>query len=234
MADEKKTLPFMTAKNWFALRRQLIRAIPGNVTYSYIASVLNMSEESARANVASALRITGIIDKDSKPTELARRWRDDDQYPDVCQEIRQTIYPEELRVIAPDANTPQERIEKWLASKLGVGASSAKKLASFYLLLTDADLTKENALSGKPVGGRRTRIKTVVPQSDSENAEVSSFEITKQAIPASSPIDENVMAPTTRKLHPSLHIDIQIHISPEATASQIDQIFESMAKHLKL
>jgi glycine cleavage system regulatory protein len=33
-------------------------------------------------------------------------------------------------------------------------------------------------------------------------------------------------------LGPALHIDIQIHISPEASADQIDQIFASMAKHL--
>jgi hypothetical protein len=31
---------------------------------------------------------------------------------------------------------------------------------------------------------------------------------------------------------PSVHIDIQIHISPEASIDQIDQIFKSMAKHL--
>jgi len=31
---------------------------------------------------------------------------------------------------------------------------------------------------------------------------------------------------------PSVHIDIQIHISPEATVNQIEQIFKSMATHL--
>jgi hypothetical protein len=31
---------------------------------------------------------------------------------------------------------------------------------------------------------------------------------------------------------PEVHIDIQIHISPESTAQQIEKIFESMAKHL--
>jgi len=31
---------------------------------------------------------------------------------------------------------------------------------------------------------------------------------------------------------PKIHIDVQIHISPESTADQIDQIFASMAKHL--
>jgi hypothetical protein len=31
---------------------------------------------------------------------------------------------------------------------------------------------------------------------------------------------------------PSVHIDVQIHISPEASPDQIDQIFKSMARHL--
>ena len=32
--------------------------------------------------------------------------------------------------------------------------------------------------------------------------------------------------------HPSVHIDFQIHISPEASPEQIDQIFASMRRHL--
>lgn len=32
---------------------------------------------------------------------------------------------------------------------------------------------------------------------------------------------------------PSLHIDIQVHISPQALDTQIDKVFESMARHLK-
>ena len=32
---------------------------------------------------------------------------------------------------------------------------------------------------------------------------------------------------------PSIHIDLQIHISPEAKPEQIDKIFESIAKHFK-
>lgn len=35
-----------------------------------------------------------------------------------------------------------------------------------------------------------------------------------------------------KTVSPSVHIDIQIHISPDSTANQIDQIFASMAKHL--
>jgi len=32
---------------------------------------------------------------------------------------------------------------------------------------------------------------------------------------------------------PELHIDVQIHINPETTAEQIEQIFASMSKHLR-
>jgi hypothetical protein len=42
-----------------------------------------------------------------------------------------------------------------------------------------------------------------------------------------SPLKQDVL-PT-----PSLHIDIQVHISPQAEDTQIDKVFESMAKHLK-
>lgn len=33
---------------------------------------------------------------------------------------------------------------------------------------------------------------------------------------------------------PSIHIDLQIHISPEATQTQIDQIFDSISRHFPL
>jgi hypothetical protein len=38
--------------------------------------------------------------------------------------------------------------------------------------------------------------------------------------------------PTSSFNSPSLHIDLQIHISSDASFEQIDKIFESIAKHL--
>jgi hypothetical protein len=38
--------------------------------------------------------------------------------------------------------------------------------------------------------------------------------------------------PSMGHAQPSLHIDIQVHISPDAKPEQIEQIFSSMAKHL--
>lgn len=42
-------------------------------------------------------------------------------------------------------------------------------------------------------------------------------------------------SPTANRLQaqgPALHIDIQVHISPEASSEQIEHVFSSMAKHL--
>jgi hypothetical protein len=37
---------------------------------------------------------------------------------------------------------------------------------------------------------------------------------------------------TSAPTRPNLHIDIQVHISPEASPEQIEKVFESMARHL--
>ena len=43
---------------------------------------------------------------------------------------------------------------------------------------------------------------------------------------------KEIITQTDTSLQPSVHIDLQIHISPEADSKQIDQIFASMRRHL--
>ncbi|MFC1909005.1 hypothetical protein ACFLXD_04015 [Chloroflexota bacterium] len=42
---------------------------------------------------------------------------------------------------------------------------------------------------------------------------------------------EEIISPPEIPTQPSVHIDFQIHISPESTPEQIDKIFESMSRH---
>jgi hypothetical protein len=53
--------------------------------------------------------------------------------------------------------------------------------------------------------------------------------------PPKAEVTEPVISPPKQDVlpTPSLHIDIQVHISPQASDTQIDKVFESMAKHLK-
>lgn len=46
------------------------------------------------------------------------------------------------------------------------------------------------------------------------------------------PLQQDQSGQESLPFSPKLHIDIQIHISPDATPQQIEQIFESMAKHI--
>ena len=49
-------------------------------------------------------------------------------------------------------------------------------------------------------------------------------------IPTASGLVSRVQSKPT--FSPTIHIDVQVHISPDAEATQIDEIFASMAKHL--
>jgi hypothetical protein len=62
------------------------------------------------------------------------------------------------------------------------------------------------------------------------NQELEPFE--PAAVPRSASIAPPTAVAAQNSSAPSLHIDLQVHISPEATADQIDKIFASMAKHL--
>lgn len=80
-----------------------------------------------------------------------------------------------------------------------------------------------------------------VTSTDSTNEEVSQSDPDQQHVSgddSDSSTEETLSASQVQGLRgekgisPSLHIDIAVHISPDANAEQIDQIFESMANHL--
>ncbi len=173
------------------------------------------------------LRVTGIIDKDSKPTELAIRWRDDAQYPSVCNEIRQVVYPQELLDLAPDPSVSRQAIQTWFANHTGVGESGARKMAAFYGVLLDADPTKQAETSATPAASLRTPAR----------AQKASPSVKRQPAGSSpsgaSTTDSETQEGDKRKSLPDFNINVQIHIAADAKPEQIDQIFASMAKHLK-
>jgi hypothetical protein len=71
-----------------------------------------------------------------------------------------------------------------------------------------------------------------------DEADFSNSATPTEAAMASGPLHVPAAASASRMptvpedVGPEVHIDIQIHISPESTAEQIEKIFESMAKHL--
>lgn len=100
-------------------------------------------------------------------------------------------------------------------------------MALVYLLLSEADPSQvqdttlpasKTKKTTKPKQSKPTEPKDAKPSSTSKFSETT----------------PDVKLPDVQQpvISPSLYIDIQIHISSDASADQIDQIFASMAKHL--
>jgi predicted transcriptional regulator len=215
MEDEKKiSYPMLPPKNWWALRKKFQLTMPTKVTTGYLAPVLKITETSAK-NVLPFLKSMGLIDDEGKTTPLVNKWRFDETYAEVCEEIRKKIYPQELLDALPNPEKDREATKNWFAAKTKSGALAASRMANLYILLSEADPSKGEELSRsldrekkpKPLKKTPTKIK-------------------KDQILE---IQQNLLAQNL----PSIHFNIQFHLSPETTADQIDQIFASMAKHLK-
>jgi len=213
--DQKETYPNIPAKHWWTLRTRFQQSIPTTVTPGFLATVLDMQEKSAKANIIPSLVMTGIIDEEGKPTDRARRWRDDVEYPDVCHEIRSELYPQELLDAAPGPTVNRPTVERWFTTTTGMGETAARRFAVVYELLTTATLSQKRERSARP------------PKAKSAVTRKAKTEVSDE--PAIRP--EEALA--SLAIAPSIHIDIQIHVSPDAKPDQIDQIFASMAKHLR-
>lgn len=217
MADEQKeTYPAIPIKHWWTLRKRFQQSIPSTVTPGFLATTLGMKERSAKSNIIPSLVMMRIIDQEGKPTKRATRWRDDVEYAEVCREIRSELYSQELLDAVPGPSVDRPTVERWFTSRTGLGQVAAKRFSIVYELLTTATLPEKRGTTSKPARPKP-------PTKQKAKSGVFEESVTKEDKP--SVISGGV---------PSIHIDIQIHISPDAKPDQIDQIFASMAKHLRI
>jgi hypothetical protein len=225
--EERKSFPMLAPSHWWKLRNKFHQSIPGVVTDSYLATVLDMAEASARANVAPSLRAFGLVGQDGKPAELVKRWRDDEGYADACKTILDATYPEELVHVIDDVATGRPKAERWFQNKAGVGQNAAGKMASIFMIVYEGDASKgSDARKAPPNAKKATRIADLAPKHANRVGRKEAAPIPKQ----------NIEHEEDRKRLPSngpdVNINLQIHISADASPDQIDQIFMSMSKHL--
>lgn len=103
--------------------------------------------------------------------------------------------------------------------------------ATTYLMLLEADL--EKAKDAAPAKSKLTSKSSPTPSRIVKPKPVKSL-ATANGSKGATALHGHL--PEGQKVHtfsPKLHIDVQIHISPDSSSEQIDKIFESMAKHLK-
>lgn len=128
--------------------------------------------------------------------------------------------------------------------KITLGDAIRKGYAELYAVYPDAHLRSNTELthvfSTSSSAGAQVINKTVATfKALIDEAEFStsgaSAQVVAQAGPLHIPPAGNAppIPPSPLAQNgPTVHIDIQIHISPDSTPQQIDKIFESMAKHL--
>lgn len=222
------TYPKISRKLWWLLRERFKKSVPTVVTPTLVTSLAQMKDGSARSNVISPLRDLGLLDDENKPTDLAARWRHDDEYASVCHEIRQKTYPHELiEAFSEPELTQKEQIKTWFMKRGDVGEVAAKMYADTYLLLSQAD---PKGSEEKATASSARRAPGPAPKREGKRPTKPAPTLGAATAPAAE-LAHHPETATHRRL-PAIHIDVQVHISPDTSSEQIDRIFESMAKHL--
>ncbi len=217
MAEENNSYPMISEKNWWIIRDKFKSALPSICSPTYIKSLLTMSSEnSANSNVIVPMKCMGLINEDNKPTDLANNWRLDNTYKEACNTIVNNIYPKELLDLCPDANVDRNIAKNWFMSR-GVGETAANKMTAIFILLKNGELKEKKNPASK--NNNKTIKKVNPPVNTKAEKDIVQSEITNSC-------------PSVQTKKPNLHIDLQIHISPESSPEQIEAIFASMAKYL--
>lgn len=224
--SEKKAYPLLTSGVWWQLRERFKRAMPTLVDRDYIQTVLGVTVKSA-GNYLGQLRMIGLVDAQGKPTDIARDWRLDDHYADACGAIVKNCYPAGLLEAVPDPGEDKVAAQRWFMRQ-GAGEGTARLQASFLALVSSAELSDTPATSNSEKKQTPRRPAKTTPKPEPSPAKSAEEPATKGRVETGSGASQGNAAPKG----PDLHIDIQVHISADATPDQIDAVFASMAKHL--
>lgn len=140
----------------------------------------------------------------------------------------QEIYPKELLDLFPEKEFDKQKAKEWFKSTGKLGESAAQKAVSLFAILKAQEVKKDAGVTSPTNKTAKATSKAKLKPSVVKEKSIEKETDTQSPITAQAPI------PHVREQHNALtmHIDLQIHISPEASADQIDSIFASIAKHL--
>lgn len=157
------------------------------------------------------LKKIDFVDASGSPTARWRNYRGSDPKGVLAQAIKDGYV--DLYEMYDDAHDrPQNDVGAVFRTKSDAGEQAiSKAVGTFKALVAEADFSKVGS-------GTQGSSSAAEPAQNSAGAPADFRNAGSRAHVQSG--------------HPNLHIDLQVHISPEATPEQIDKIFASMAKHL--
>lgn len=178
--------------------------VPPKVTVQWLKTVgFKSSNDSSLIGV---LKFIGFTDSSGVPTSRWSQYRGANHKQILGEAIRQGYA--DLFAVYPDANQRnQSDLEHVFSTSTSGGKQVISKTVSTFKALAE--------------------LAEFAPVADQTDLHMQSGPL--HTPPATGPFTGEQRL---QSHPPALHIDIQVHISPEASAEQIDQVFASMAKHL--
>jgi hypothetical protein len=183
--------------------------VPQKVTAQWLKSIgFRSSNDATLIGILKYIRLT---DSSGVPTSRWTQYRGANHKTVLGAAVREGYA--ELFAVYPDANQrSQQDLEHVFSTSSSGGRQVISKTVATFKALAD-----------------QGEFSAVGEQTD---LHMSSGPLHTPAAPHGAALAATAATAGVRTPGPALHIDIQIHISPEASADQIDQIFASMAKHL--
>lgn len=226
MAD-KNRYPQIPSTVWWGVRSLLQRTPNATIDERLLGVELGVQEAAARQYITE-LKIAGILTEEGKSTPIAQKWRLDDTYAEAVEALLEAIYPESLLHVAADRD--RQKVVNWFLRE-GLGQGSAGNKAATYLLIS-SPTPNEAAGRGGASTGKDTGAKTPQRRTVSEHS----------VIPLTSGRERKLTGRRAGRStsHPQmlqpesfpLNINVQIHISSDAGAEQIESIFSAMRRYL--
>lgn len=224
MAEAKQNFPQIPSTVWWGLREKFKKTVPSKVNDKYLVAQLNVQATAAQQYLRE-LKKVGLLDEEGKPTEAAKRWRFDDTYREAADEILHTAYPNDLIELAPPGDNDRQKAVRWLMQAADLGEGAARNKAATYFMIGS------NEPPSDAVASKSTRS---APRAAAQK---------KEASPRKSPTPLESKKSSSEPPHNPgsgsadaampLNVNVQIHISADATADQIEAIFANMKKYLR-
>ena len=217
---DKTSYPQIPSTVWWGVRALLMRSPNVVMSEQVLSAQLNVQPTAARQYIAELKRV-GILNDDNKATNIAEKWRHDDTYQSAVDEILNHAYPEDLVALAPRGNAERQKVIRWFAGA-GLGAGTAANKAATYLLICSETPGESNSRGGA------TNARPASPSSI-PTEKPTRRKLTEKPL-APSPRAETGSAQFTQNI--PLNINVQIHISADASSDQIESIFSAMRRYL--
>lgn len=203
--------PQLPTTVWKGVWQLLNRAPTRKLDARTLSADLGVQTTAAKQYLKELQKLN-ILDTEGQPTELADLWRQDPNNEGVISRVLEAAYPESLRQLAPPGDLDREKVVRWFqGEKLGIGA--AKNKAATYLMVASG-IPDEPTKPSAPPTPRKAREKVAAASVGKDDGH---------------PMKKRVENGSS--MRPQLAVNVQVHISADATSEQIDAIFSAMRRY---